>query len=655
MFGKSSGFSASINASSLDGSNGFRLVTDEWQAESGWSVAGAGDINGDGFADVIIGNPGVSPHGAFSGSSYVVFGKASGFATNVDLSTLDGRDGFRLDGVGTHSQSGSSVSGAGDVNGDGFADLIVGAHGADAHGDSSGSSYVVFGKASGFPKRINLSTLDGSNGFRLDGVAAFDESGWSVSGAGDVNGDGVADLIVGAPGAGPHGYSSGSSYVLFGKASGFVATVDLSTLDGSNGFRLDGVSAFERSGWAVSGAGDVNGDGFADLIVGAPGAGPHGNSSGSSYLMFGKASGFNATVDLSALDGSNGFRLDGVAAGDNSGRSVSGAGDVNGDGFDDVIVGADRANANGKYSGSSYIVFGKRSAFPKRINLSTLDGGNGFRLDGASRNDFSGHSVAGAGDVNGDGFADVIVGVPDNISAGAHQGKGSSYVVFGRAPDTATIRTGSGTSQYISGGAFGDTLKGHGGKDALEGRGGPDILIGGTEGDTAFYLHATAGVRASLTDPAVNTGEAAGDSYARLRSLTGSRFADELIGDGERNHLTGNDGLDLLTGRLGADVFFYLRLGDSPPGAGRDKIIDFEVGVDTIDVSAIDAKTGPANQRFTFIGTAAFHGIKGELRVAQSGASAIIMGDVTADGNADFELELLNTSASALSAADFRR
>src|SRR5262249_40592589 len=153
------------------------------------------------------------PHGNASGSSYVVFGKASGFAASIDLSTLTGSDGFRLDGVATDDNSGNSVAGAGDVNGDGFADLIVGARGADPHGYASGWSYVVFGKAAGFAASMALSTLDGSNGFRLDGVAADDNSGRSVAGAGDVNGDGFSDVIIGASGADPHGSYSGSSYV----------------------------------------------------------------------------------------------------------------------------------------------------------------------------------------------------------------------------------------------------------------------------------------------------------------------------------------------------------------------------------------------------------------------------------------------------------
>jgi len=478
VFGQASGFSAAMDLSSLNGSNGFRLDGEVRDDFSGGSVSNAGDVNGDGFDDLIVGASIADPNGYSSGSSYVVFGKASGFSAAMDLSTLNGSNGFRLDGA-ERNFSGHSVSNVGDVNGDGFDDLIVGASGADPNGVDSGSSYVVFGQASGFSATMNLSSLNGSNGFRLDGEAAYDSSGLSVSNAGDVNGDGFDDVIVGVSNANPNGITSGSSYVVFGHASGFSAAMNLSSLNGSNGFRLDGEAAYDRSGTSVSNAGDVNGDGFDDLIVGASGADPNGVFSGSSYVVFGQASGFSATMNLSSLNGSNGFRLDGVATYYSSGSSVSNAGDVNGDGFDDLIVGAYDADPNGNnMAGSSYVVFGQASGFSATMDLSSLDGSNGFRLDGVTTYDISGFSVSTAGDVNGDGFDDLIVGAdgadPNGFSSG------SSYIIFGRSDFGSVLPEIVGTSgdDILTGTTAAEHFKAGDGDDSMIGRGGADLFHG---------------------------------------------------------------------------------------------------------------------------------------------------------------------------------
>jgi hypothetical protein len=485
VFGKETGFSATLDLSSLDGSNGFRLNSIETNSFAGSiSVNTAGDVNGDGFADVLIGTYGADPNGGLSGSSYVVFGKDGDFGATLDVSSLDGSNGFRLDGAAANDNSGISVSSAGDINGDGFDDVLVGALFADPNGDNSGSSYVVFGKATGFDATLDLSSLDGSNGFRLAGVTAVDRMK-SVSNAGDVNGDGFADVLVGAEGADPNGDYSGSSYVVFGKAFGFDATLALSSLDGSNGFRLDGTAVIDFSGHSVSNAGDVNGDGFADVIVGAPSASSNSNFAGSSYVVFGKAIGFDATLDLSNLDGNNGFRLDGAAAYDASGYSVSSAGDVNGDGFADLIVGAFSADPNGNDSGSSYVVFGKASGFSYTIDLSNLDSNSGFRLDGAAAYDNSGKSVSNAGDVNGDGFADLLVGAP-NASPNSPNGNysGSSYVVFGGDFNGKVTVMGTAKADKLKGNQGVDRMVAGDGDDTLIGRGGNDVYHAGAGDDT---------------------------------------------------------------------------------------------------------------------------------------------------------------------------
>lgn len=443
----------------ISGNDGLGLENRFTTNYSGYVVKGAGDVNGDGFSDVIVG---ISDRFAGAGGidaneSYVVFGSGSGFEDDVVLSELaatDGSRGFVIRSNEDFVRSGLSVDGAGDINGDGIDDFIVGDYGADPNGDDAGTSYVVFGQTSGFGSVVDLASIpgsDGSLGFAVDGVAAGDRAGGSVSGVGDVNSDGIDDFAVGAFRADTNGEDSGESYIVFGSTSGFDSAIELSALDASSGLRILGISADDQAGIAVSEAGDINNDGIADLVIGT--------GIEESYVVFGQAGGFGDTLDLSNLDGSNGFSV-------NSRGSFSGAaGDVNGDGIDDLVIDGVEEN---------YVIFGQTAGFESFLDLQGLDGTNGFAID-------NGNSISGAGDFNGDGLGDVVVGY-------SREGNGNSYIIFGATDgfdDTFELSSVDSLNGFVIngvsvGGEDADAGYVVSGVDDFNGDGFDDIAIGTT-------------------------------------------------------------------------------------------------------------------------------------------------------------------------------
>ncbi len=343
----------------------------------------------------------------------------------IDLSALANGQGFVIVGDQASDHAGSSVSGAGDVNGDGIDDLIVGADNGDDGGLNAGEAYVIFGTAGATRDPVYLSQL-GSNGFVIQGDEVDDLLGDSVSGAGDVNGDGIDDLIVGARHGDDGGGNAGEAYVVFGKAGTIRSNIDLSSL-GDQGFIIQGVQAGDNTGWSVSGAGDVNGDGINDLIVGAPYGNDGDVAAGEAYVIFGKAGATRSNIDFSSL-GDQGFIVQGNQAGANAGSSVSAAGDFNHDGIDDLIVGTYAGNGGGDYSGEAYVIFGKAGATRGNIDLSSL-GDEGVVIIGDQPEDNAGRSVSAAGDVNADGVDDLIIGAPNGDGSAVNVGK--AYIIFG--------------------------------------------------------------------------------------------------------------------------------------------------------------------------------------------------------------------------------
>ncbi|GAB0056714.1 hypothetical protein SIID45300_01025 [Candidatus Magnetaquicoccaceae bacterium FCR-1] len=498
VFGSDNAWNASIDLSALTSSTGVHLKAFSQAENAGRSVGWAGDVNGDGYADLIIGAPISDQAGNNAGSAYVVFGGSNWSDVNFQLSTLNGSQGFRIDGnapgdagVGIHA--GVSVHGAGDINGDGWDDLIVGAISTYTPQDGvTGAGYVVFGKAGGWDAIVALADLNGSNGFRLNGVNDGALTGYSVGGAGDINGDGIEDLIIGAPNAKPIGTDmTGASYVVFGKTGAWDWGLNLSDLNGGNGFRISGAEIGDSVGSSVSGAGDINGDGYDDLIIGVKGDSADGTHAGSVSVLFGhsQGAGWSSSISLASLDTSVGFRLGGVSSDDYTGVSVSGAGDVNGDGLDDLLIGAWKADPNTlDQSGSVYLVFGQSSwgTTPVTLLLSELDGSNGFRLDGVAANDKTGESVSAAGDVNHDGYDDLLIGAYTSAAGGADAG--AAYILFGGNFSNLSL---AGQLKYFGSSTAYEVVIGGVGDDTLIGFGGPDTLIGGAGNDILVIGDAT--------------------------------------------------------------------------------------------------------------------------------------------------------------------
>ncbi len=380
--------------SGADGSLLYQVSGDTASDFFGISVSGAGDMDGDGKADFIVGAYFDDPAGGGSnaGSAYVFSG-------------ADGSLLYQRTGDTPGDSFGVSVSGAGDVNGDGKSDFIVGAYRDDpaGGGTDAGSAFVFSG-------------ADGSLLYQKTGDTASDNFGYSVSGAGDVNGDGKADFIVGAYRDDPvgGGTDAGSAYVFSGAAGSLL-------------YQVSGDTASDFFGWSVSGAGDVNGDGKSDFIVGArlddpPGGG---TDAGSAYVF-------------SGADGSLLYQRTGDTAGDEFGFAVSMAGDVNGDGKADFIVGAhlDDPPGGGSDAGSAYVYSGS-------------DGRLLYHVTGDSASDTFGISVSGPGDVNRDGFTDFIVGAYQDDPAGGGTDAGSTFVFSGADGSLLYQKTGDSASDWF--------------------------------------------------------------------------------------------------------------------------------------------------------------------------------------------------------------
>lgn len=384
--GSISGLSASPN-SMLDDAN-------QANALFGSAVASAGDVNGDGYSDVIVGAAKCTDGGnAEEGRAFLYFGSATGLSATPD-NTLDDADQ-------AGAWFGFSVASAGDVNGDGYSDVIIGALYYDDSGNiNEGRAFLYYGSGTGLSASPD-DILDDAN-------QANAEFGCSVASAGDVNGDGFSDVIIGAwnyddtPNT-----NEGWAFVYHGSSIGLPATPN-NTPDDAN-------QASAYFGWSVASAGDVNGDGYGDVIIGAYEYDGGNSNEGRAFVYHGSSLGLSATPN-STLDDANQNDA-------NFGLSVASAGDVNGDGYSDVIIGAYKYTDGGNtFEGRAFVYHGSASGLSATPNSTPDDADQNLALSACS--------VAGAGDINGDGYSDVIIGAYNYTDAG-NTGEGRAFVYYG--------------------------------------------------------------------------------------------------------------------------------------------------------------------------------------------------------------------------------
>lgn len=396
----------------------------------GWSVACAGDIDNDGYSDIITGGWLASYGQTNEGAAWVFKGGPTGIAATPV---------HRLERNQVAAQFGHSVAGAGDVNGDGYSDVVVGSHAFDLNVTNDGATFIYHGGPTNLGGGLNPAPAT-----IFTGPGGTHRSSWSVASAGDVNGDGFSDIITGhylANNGEP--LEEGVACIHHGSPTG-IGTSATTILDGG-----------QTNAWfgrSVSGAGDMNGDGYADVAVGAVTFTAGQSLEGAAFLFLGSPAGVSTTFHR---------RYELNQPGANMGESVAAAGDVNGDGFSDLIVGAE--NLGGALSGGAAIYHGGTeyaAATP------TLSWGYG------TVNGHAGSSVAHAGDVNGDGYGDVIVGVPDATSTLA--GEGNVHVHYGSTsgPTTAanvTLAGGSVGARYGASVSTAGDVNGDGYADVLIG------------------------------------------------------------------------------------------------------------------------------------------------------------------------------------------
>ncbi|MCC6608010.1 MAG: FG-GAP repeat protein [Anaerolineae bacterium] len=593
------------SASGLATSTSWTAESNQASAEFGHAVAGAGDVNNDGYADVVVGAPSYDNGQTDEGQVFVYYGSSSGLSATADWTAESDQ---------ADANFGYDVATVGDVNNDGYDGIIIGAPYYDNGQSDEGRTYVFYGSASG---------LNATPAWTAESNQANAEFGHAVAGAGDVNNDGYADVIVGAPWYDNGQTDEGQVFVYHGSSSGLSTTADW-TADESD-------QADACFGCDVATAGDVNGDGYDDIIIGAPYYDNGQSDAGKVYAFHGSSSGLNTSAAWTAESDTVWAYL---------GSAVAAAGDVNQDGYDDVIVGA-YFYKNGEFAeGKALVYHGAAAGLSSAAN---------WYAEGNQASANFGIAVAGAGDVNGDGYDDAIIG--------AHQydGQGSAFSYYGSSNGLSAIADWT-AEQDQQGAQLGRSVSTAG---DVNNDGYDDVIIGAPEFDNGqsnegrVFVYYGAQTGLSLEADWMAEGDQAnarfGKAVANAGDVNDDGYDDVIIGSEHENGQAGEGRATVYHGSasgLGASADWTVEgnwagafFGDAVAGAGDingDGYDDVIIGAQYYDNGQTDeGKVAVYFGSSSGLETTSGWEIESNQGAAYLGISVSTAGDVNGDGYAD--------------------
>ncbi len=582
----------------------------------GNSIAGDGDVNGDGCDDLVVGAPryGSATSFNFQGAAAVYYGSSSGLSTTAVQTWYGGQEGGFM---------GGKVAMAGDVNGDGYDDVLVSSTSFNAY---AGQVWLFLGASNGISSVAHRT---------WSGVESFRKFGDGIAGVGDVNGDGYDDIAIGTTYHRDEFGNDGKVEVYLGSDSGPAATTDV-ILSGSGAYRLFG---------SVIGSGDIDGNGFTDVIVGAPYEGPLGpDGSGMAFVFLGSSSGLPSAADVTLHAGVDNHSF---------GSSVDAKGDFTGDGVDDLLVGANCFHGTGACAGRVYLYEGNNQGRLEKPRL--LFDGWSWRIGAL------GSSLAYLGDVNGDGFDDFVAGSPRHRAI-ASTGPGAAMLYLGSnelpaSLDVSSISLGADTNYYlnaapagagdVNGDGYADILVGDPGfPDGLEPEVGRALLyLGGAEGPELDVTQEWLG-----TSPyghfgwaVTSAGDLDGDGHADMaigephfdERVTGTRqYGGVHVYLGSSGGSTSTAHTTWRTTQGNAELGLTLAGGTDINGDGHDDLV---VGSprcrnnSNVEVGCIDVHRGSSSG----ISEQSSRTIWGAQSRGNFGGSLDVAGDVNADGYGD--------------------